>query len=1319
MTKMPRRGRWFVLLVALVALVLPVACVGPEVVSGPQEAEETAAVEQTIMQGTADDSGAFSGVVLVTLPARVLPGGKVIAAGGCSGTLISADVVLTAAHCVFFDASRCASYAYQQPLTPQGPPIAGAQVHIPASAGPFASGDPYGEGALHIGVDAIAAHPGYLPDVPKTCCPVDPASCAAMCVSDLSDRMHDVALLHLERPVSPAVATPLPVLARLGKSFAPGEYPVDFASLPGKTVTIVGMSLSTAHPSQSWRTYGNAAVCDVDDVPGKEAGKFLNCADRNAKPQPPFVLQPGSSWHVFTISTGTTNPDPVPGDSGGPAVLNATSLGASTIAGVAAGQKLVAGVDTSGTSLASSAACQANSGMERYCAVHDLVQLVDNKKVPRTNGSWIMDRLADFYGDGWFDDKDNCPLVANSDQANCNPDTEKKWGFPVRGDACDPTPCARAEFLATRFPPVAIIKISNQFIEQVTSGSITDTFSLTPLGSGPYGNGAALGTVLPPANVGSVLTLYRFCQKNLDVEILCNEGSFNNAFLFTVEGLPNSSRPYHQAHATPPPAAPQEPLTYPSPAVLRTWDYAADCKNWVANGWIDSIPCTSAGLIGGGLAGRFWIDTNTNKGTFNQQIGTGYRVNTNNATQNDDQLHNSYYEIAPDVVATSIQGKPLAYQFFFKWWIYQDIAPAPAQWDGAPKEVSFIVPALGDHAGIVRHDGTVEVLDGSFGAGLKAVFASPLSIVAGAVDASLGMGAFAAGAGPQALVFAPDGTRVVDGVGYDPATGTLGTTADLGIPGGLPLVTPSGPAFVRAFGSYGTGPGQLNFPVGVGVDAEGNTFVVDRTNHRVCKFGPDGAFLLCWGHVGSGDGEFGAFMISDGPYGLEVDKGTGRVCVADTVNSRVQCFDGDGVFLFKFGSEGTAPGQFAAEIGLGIDPVTHDIYVADTFNHRIQVFDSSGTFLRQWGAFGSAPGQLSYPRDVAVDKNGNVYVAEYAGHRISKFDRFGSLLTTWGSFGSAPGQFDHPHGVAVDAAGLVYVVAINNNRVQVFTPQGELIVLWGSTGSAEGQFSGSIGIDVDLQGQIYVSDHFNHRVEVFAPLGPRPAPRTAFVPVFSRVEQRAFVVGGDDPTTGAHSGEVWMLGQAGWSKVPLGTFAPQEVLAATWSFADRRLWILDKAINSPPVVRLTRVEPYLGHVDSVAQWPWTGTWDKQYLVIDARGKVLLASSSTSTNKTALAHFEVAPFIGDAKVSVDSFRTFNGALALPPIADLSGTTLFRFDAKKGVYLVRRRALVAKGEDGDDEDDDDDNGKPKKKDKEEKKGKESAGKAQLLSSLAKVF
>ncbi len=279
--------------------------------------------------------------------------------------------------------------------------------------------------------------------------------------------------------------------------------------------------------------------------------------------------------------------------------------------------------------------------------------------------------------------------------------------------------------------------------------------------------------------------------------------------------------------------------------------------------------------------------------------------------------------------------------------------------------------------------------------------------------------------------------------------------------------------FVTQWGSYGSGDGQFQDPIGVAVDALGNVYVADTYNYQIQKFDSTGAFLAKWGSQGGADGQFNY------PIGVAVDA-LGNVYVADYYYHRIQKFDTNGAFLAKWGSQGGADGQFQFPYGVAVDALG-SVYVADTENHRIQKFDSTGAFLAKWGAQGGADGQFQYPYGVAVDALGNVYVADFFNRRIQKFDSTGAFLAKWGSQGGADGQFQYPSGVAVDASGNVYVADTYNHRIQKFDSTGAFLAKWGSQGGADGQFQYPIGVAVYASGNVYVADYSNNRIQKFSP----------------------------------------------------------------------------------------------------------------------------------------------------------------------------------------------------------------------------------------------
>jgi uncharacterized protein (TIGR03663 family) len=178
------------------------------------------------------------------------------------------------------------------------------------------------------------------------------------------------------------------------------------------------------------------------------------------------------------------------------------------------------------------------------------------------------------------------------------------------------------------------------------------------------------------------------------------------------------------------------------------------------------------------------------------------------------------------------------------------------------------------------------------------------------------------------------------------------------------------------------------------------------------------------GSTGSGPGQ----LLE--PRGVASDS-RGNLYVADTKNSRIAVFDGNGAFLRALGSRGNGDGQLNEPCGVAVGP-KGEIYVADTWNHRVARFGADGQWLGAWipdpGFFG--------PRSVVLSQ-GSLYVADTGNKRIVRFDGEGKVVSSWGSAGTESGQFVEPVGLAADAAGRVYVADTGNHRVQVFEADGK------------------------------------------------------------------------------------------------------------------------------------------------------------------------------------------------------------------------------------------------------------------------------------------
>jgi sugar lactone lactonase YvrE len=211
--------------------------------------------------------------------------------------------------------------------------------------------------------------------------------------------------------------------------------------------------------------------------------------------------------------------------------------------------------------------------------------------------------------------------------------------------------------------------------------------------------------------------------------------------------------------------------------------------------------------------------------------------------------------------------------------------------------------------------------------------------------------------------------------------------------------------------------------------------------------------------------------------------------VVDNYNLRVQVFSSTGQYITKFGSGGTAPGQFSQGQdlrGLAVDKANGWVYVVDGANGFVNKFNLSGTFIRRFGGLGSNDGQFSGGgRNVTVDGDGNVWVGDMPNFRFQKYDPNGNFLFAVPNPAEPPpdGGFNQPRGVAVDAQGNIFVTDTNNWRIQKFNAAGQFVTAWGRRNGAQSDGNGfnyARGIAVDrANGDVLVADTDNHLIKRF------------------------------------------------------------------------------------------------------------------------------------------------------------------------------------------------------------------------------------------------
>jgi len=247
--------------------------------------------------------------------------------------------------------------------------------------------------------------------------------------------------------------------------------------------------------------------------------------------------------------------------------------------------------------------------------------------------------------------------------------------------------------------------------------------------------------------------------------------------------------------------------------------------------------------------------------------------------------------------------------------------------------------------------------------------------------------------------------------------------------------------FVGAWGTKGTGPGQLDDPASIATDMRGDVYIADPGSQFIEKFQPGGTPLLAF-----------QFPRLEHPQSIAVDRG-GAIYVSDPVRASVFVFLPDGT-LYREIRLLTRPNE-ENTIGVAVDD-SGDMNVLDVNASKLYAFSPRFRLEHVWkpgAGTASGPGR---PTFVVSGPGDAIYVAGMAENSLSRFDdgRFSSQISLGAESSAEP-----PSTPVLTRIGDQF--AISSNFVFLADPDGKTLHVWTLSGQPQGEFdlSAQLGSD--------------------------------------------------------------------------------------------------------------------------------------------------------------------------------------------------------------------------------------------------------------------
>ena len=289
--------------------------------------------------------------------------------------------------------------------------------------------------------------------------------------------------------------------------------------------------------------------------------------------------------------------------------------------------------------------------------------------------------------------------------------------------------------------------------------------------------------------------------------------------------------------------------------------------------------------------------------------------------------------------------------------------------------------------------------------------------------------------------------------------GRLTVTNSTSVVSSLPVVDYEGKVtpLLSIGGTSGGKEGQFSRPWGVAVHYQtGNIFVVDQSNNRVQVFDKDGKYLYKFGD------RDGAGKMNSPRY---IAFYQNKVFVSQLEAGCLLVYDLNEVFLKQIGTPGNGEGLLRSPYGIAINELNGDIFVCDHGNNRVQIFSKDFLFKSQFGK-----GILNSPSDIKLT-NEYIYVLSYTNPFLYSFN-YNLTQVQNTVLDSISKHLKRPWSFCIDGAGNFIISDCDQNAIVLFNQEGDLVH------KITDSIQSPVGVTLDARGRIILVG-YNNRLLIF------------------------------------------------------------------------------------------------------------------------------------------------------------------------------------------------------------------------------------------------